>query len=174
MIKVRASIFETNSSSMDRYSDDENSSWRECLPSYTYTTQNVVLEVEWLGELSTQKKEEIIETVCESDEVPIIFTEYFENDSPEEADYKEDIGFIFAFEVQFSVDWSQYDGSYELTDCNGGVPLKGESFVAKGALIEEANKALQQLGVGTSVKVINIYGQDYNWEKADENIQKDL
>ena len=47
-------------------------------------------------------------------------------------------------------------------------------IVVKGTLIEEANKALQQLGVGTSVKVINIYGQDYNWERADENIQKDL
>lgn len=174
MIKVRASIFETNSSSMDRYSDDENSSWREGLPSYAYTTQDVVLEVEWLEELSTQKKEEVIETVCESDEVTNIFTEYFENNSPEEADYKEDIGFIFAFEVQFSVDWSQYDGSYELTDCNGGVPLKGESFVAKGTLIEEANKAFQQLGISKSLKVINIYGQDYDWEKADENIQKDL
>lgn len=173
MIQVRASIFETNSSSMDRYSDDENSSWREGLPSHVYTTQNVVLEVEWLKDLSTQEKEEIIDTVCASEEVTDIFKEYFENDTPDDTDYKEDIGFIFAFDVQFSVDWSQYDGSYELTDCNGGVPLKGESFVAKGTLIEEANKALQQLGVDTAVKVINIYGQDYDWEKADENIQKD-
>lgn len=181
MFKIRKSIFETNSSSSDYYSDG-----REIpdFPSHVCGRQTVYVSLDWDADVSDERMTKIqneIEDTWYEDIINIIADCYSENDDADDGEFIEwdgtDMILSYEFTAYVTISGSYYPATrYEPAeypdiefdyDC---VPTRptSEGYIVK--VMERLMKFFKEKGYTEIERVMSITGSDIDESELSENL----
>ena len=178
MINIRKSLFETNSSSADSYSDD--------YPNHSYAMQKVHIGYTWKEDTTDERIDEICDAIYNgaiNDTLMSIFSFYYEDMDKFEIISVDADGISFEAECTVEISWfgkyypaTRYEpADYpepEIVDYDG-VPTKDKEYPNMKSEINSLMKVFKENG-WTEVESINyIYGDDLDESEVFDNISYD-
>lgn len=172
MIKIRPSIFETNSSSNDYYNDMRR----------TKAHQKVRILLKWNSDVAMDRQDAIISDMDNSsvlDKVADIIDSYYEDASVEVNMDDED-----TITVEYEITVNAYMGpafpgtrysAPELGDVffedpEEGIPLRNEPFPEKPKIVEQIKELFNKRGYSEIEDIEDIYAEPWSEDEAYDNL----
>lgn len=164
MIKIRNSLFETNSSSADSYADEYNT---RTIVKYR---QKVHIPIQWDEKVSDNRVSEILNDKMNDSNFQ---QEYFKifgisDENPELLDDdEEDVGFISDIFVCLMTTRIEEENYIDMDNCEHW-PFKYEDFPDKSKYIDQLMKLFKKHGFTEIISIINIYGEEFNEDDIED------
>ena len=171
MFKIRNSCFETNSSSMDRFTDYERNN-----TNYAVGIQNIYIDINWADNLSDNRYSEIcdmIENGKLGDKLCDIMFKIMESENICLEDIKnieisaDFIKISMSFKTKIYVDYDEiairgysYISEVEFSDKDNFFPEKQDIWKNKEKYINEILKLFKDENITEIVEISDIYGDD--------------